>query len=49
MRDRFRADANEGIGVRFLTDVMEGRIKPATAAYYEKVTRRLYRAIMAGD
>jgi MGT family glycosyltransferase len=43
---QFRSDASDGIGPRFVVDVMEGKIQPPTAAYYEDVTRRLFRAIM---
>lgn len=49
MRDQFRADGDDGIGLRFAIDVMEGRIQPVTAAHYENVTRRLFRAIMGED
>lgn len=49
MRDRFRADDNGGIGPRFVTDLIEGRIPSLTAHHYRTVTKRLFRAIMGDD
>ncbi|MBS1118948.1 MAG: hypothetical protein H6Q90_1176 [Deltaproteobacteria bacterium] len=49
MRALFRADAKEAIGVRFVTDVMEGRIKPETFADYENVSSLLFRNMVAGE
>ena len=49
MRAQFRADGNDTVGLRFVTDVMEGRIQPVTAAHYAEVTRRLFRGIMGQD
>jgi hypothetical protein len=49
MRAEFRTGKDDTIGLRFVTDVMEGRIKPKTSAYYEKISRRLYLSIMGED
>ncbi|MBS1117960.1 MAG: hypothetical protein H6Q90_188 [Deltaproteobacteria bacterium] len=49
MQTQFRADAKADIGLRFVTDVMDGRIKPATAESYDRVTRKILRALTAGE
>lgn len=49
MRDQFKADASDNIGLRFVTDVMERRIQPVNADHYEQVTRQLFRGMMGDD
>ncbi len=49
MQAQFRADEGAAIGLRFVEDVIAGRVKPITAAHYEQVTRRLFVAIMGED
>jgi len=49
MCDRFRADANDPTGTRFIGDVIERRIPATTPDHYRSVTKRLFRAIMGDD
>lgn len=49
MQARFRGEAREATGLGFVRDVMDGRIRPESPAYYEAITRRLYAAIMGDD
>jgi UDP:flavonoid glycosyltransferase YjiC (YdhE family) len=49
MRAQFEADAANQMGVKFIDDVLEGRIRPLTADHYENVTTKLYRGIMGAD
>jgi hypothetical protein len=46
MRAQFHAEAKDPAGARFIADVAEGHIQPATAAYYDKRISRLSRNIM---